>query len=328
MNLKNLIIKKNYKMKAYIYKITSSKTTDFYIGSTIQELKNRFKTHKSDARLGKEKKLYDCMRLYGIENFIIELVEEFDIDNKRDPKLGKKETEYYNKLNPSLNMISPKISQNKEYGKIYRVKYEEDEKLFYIGSTEADLSIRLSQHKSASVDGTTLFYKSMREKGRDNFIIECTEDNVPINELIIRENYWINELKPTLNKNTNLCITEKERDRIKYVKNREKILESVSKRRVLKRDEINSQKLEHYHLNKERILNADKEKRKILRETVFEIYKDSPNFTEDSLNKYKIIELKSIAKKFDLKVSPKVKDALINKILDKQKKMFAGTPFK
>jgi len=139
---------------------------------------------------------------------------------------------------------------------------------------------------------------------------------------------WINELKPTLNKNTNLCITEKERDRIKYVKNREKILESVSKRRVLKRDEINSQKLEHYHLNKERILNADKEKRKILRETVFEIYKDSPNFTEDSLNKYKIIELKSIAKKFDLKVSPKVKDALINKILDKQKKMFAGTPFK
>jgi len=49
-------------MKAYIYKITSSKTTDFYVGSTIQELKNRFKTHKSDARLGKSKKLYECMR--------------------------------------------------------------------------------------------------------------------------------------------------------------------------------------------------------------------------------------------------------------------------
>lgn len=77
-------------MKAYIYKITSSKITDFYIGSTIQELKNRFKTHKSDARLGKSKKLYDYMRQYGIENFIIEVVEEFEIDNKYDKKIGEK----------------------------------------------------------------------------------------------------------------------------------------------------------------------------------------------------------------------------------------------
>ena len=69
-------------MKACIYKISSSKTTDFYIGSTIQELRNRFKTHKSDAKLGKDKKLYDCMREHGIENFNIELVEEFNIDTQ------------------------------------------------------------------------------------------------------------------------------------------------------------------------------------------------------------------------------------------------------
>lgn len=308
-------------MKAYIYRITSSKTTDFYIGSTIQELKNRFKTHKSDARTGKEKKLYECMRLYGIENFIVELVEEFDIDNKRDPKLGQKETEYYNKLNPSLNMKAPNINKENLYGRIYRIKYEEDEKLFYIGSTEKEIKSRLSDHKSASKNGSTPFYNFMRENGTDNFIIECIEDNIPINELITRENYWINELKPTLNKNINLCITEKERDRIKYVKNKEKILERVSKRRILKRDEINKQKLEHYHLNKERISNADKEKRKLLRETVFEIYKESPNFTEESLNKYTVFELKGITKRFGLKVSPKVKDSLIDKILKTQKDM-------
>ena len=118
-------------MKAYIYKITSSKTTDFYIGSTIQELKNRFKTHKSDAKLGKPKKLYDCMRQYGIENFIIEVVEEFEIENKRDPKLGEKETEYYNKVKPTLNMKAPNINKENLYGRIYIIKYEEDEKMFY-----------------------------------------------------------------------------------------------------------------------------------------------------------------------------------------------------
>ena len=41
-----------------------------------------------------------------------------------------------------------------------------------------------------------------------------------------------------------------------------------------------------------------------------------------------MLELKGIAKRFSLKVSPKLKDALINKILDKQKNMFGGTQFK
>ena len=315
-------------MKAYIYKITSSKTTDFYIGSTIQELKNRFKTHKSDAKLGKPKKLYDCMRQYGIENFIIEVVEEFEIENKRDPKLGEKESYYYHKLNPILNMITLRISEIREYGRIYRIKYDENEKLFYIGSTQKELNNRLSAHKSASVNGTTPFYKFMRENGRDNFSIECIEDNILIDQLIVRENYWINELNPTLNKNTNLCITDQERDKIKYVKNKEKILERVYKRRLLKRDEINAQKREHYNKNKERISNADKEKRKLLRETVFEIYKESPNFTEEILSKYTVLELKAIAKRFNLKVSPRIKETLINKILETQKNMFGGTPLK
>lgn len=306
-------------MKAYIYKVTSSKTTDFYVGSTIQELKNRFKTHKSDARLGKSKKLYECMRQYGIENFIIELLEEFEIDNKYDTKIGEKENEYYNKLNPPLNMITPKISEIKEFGRIYRINYKDDEKFFYIGSTKKQLNDRLSAHRSASINGMTPFYKFMREKGKENFNIEYIEDNVPIDKLILRENYWINEIKPTLNKNINLCITEKERDKLKYIKNREKRLEQVNKRRLLKRDEINTQKREHYHLNKEKISNKDKEKRKELRETVFEIYKESPNFTEESLNKYTVFELKGIAKRFGLKVSPKIKDKLINKILDKQR---------
>lgn len=305
-------------MKAYIYKIASSKTDDFYIGSTIQELRNRFKTHKSEAKLGKEKKLYDCMREYGIENFKIELVEEFEIDDKRDPKIGEKELEYYNKLNPTLNMIAPKISEVKDFGKIYRINYDEDKKSFYIGSTELDLQFRLCKHKSAAIKGTTPFYTFMREKGRENFVIECIEDNIPIDRLIIRENYWINELKPTLNKNTNLCMTEKERDRLKYIKNREKRLEQVKQRRIEKRDEINAQKREHYHANKERIAEADKQKRKELKEKEFEIYKESPNFRQEMLNNYTIFELKGFAKRFGLKVSPKLK----NKILDKQKDMF------
>lgn len=222
-------------MKAYIYKISSEKTSDFYIGSTIQDLKNRFKTHRSNAKLGHTKKLYDCMREHSIENFVIEMLEEFEIDNKRDPKLGEKELEYYNKLNPSLNMISPKILKIRSIGRVYCVSFIEDKTMFYIGSTERHIKHRLSCHKSASIKGVTPFYQFMKEKGNENFEINCLEDNIPIEQLIIRENYWISHLKPPLNKNINLCLTEKERDRLKYIKNREKRLKQVSERHSLKK---------------------------------------------------------------------------------------------
>jgi hypothetical protein len=159
----------------------------------------------------------------------------------------------------------------------------------------------------------------MREKGRDTFIIECIEDNIPTSQLIIRENYWISELKPPLNKNTNLCITEKERDRLKYFKNREKRLKQVNDRRLLKRDEINAQKREHYASNREKILDKDREKRKQLQTNENILYNENPKFTESVLGVFTVFQLKGIAKKFGLKTSPKLKSKLIEKILDTQK---------
>lgn len=69
--------------KGRIYKIFNVKTDDIYIGSTIQTLKDRFKAHKSNAKLNKNGLLYDCMRDIGIDAFSIELIEEIDISNKK-----------------------------------------------------------------------------------------------------------------------------------------------------------------------------------------------------------------------------------------------------
>ena len=135
----------------------------------------------------------------------------------------------------------------------------------------------------------------------------------------MRENHWITELDPVLNKNKNLCITEKERDHLKYLKNRDKILKRVTNRRIVKRDEINLQKMEHYYKNSERLAEADKQKRKDLRETKIIPYDQHPNFTEQILTTYTIFDLKIIAKRMGLDRSPKLKDDLIEKILNRQK---------
>jgi hypothetical protein len=238
--------------KAQIYKISNTKTVDIYIGSTIQKLKDRFKAHRSNAKLNKNGKLYDCMRENGIEFFNIELLEEFDYNIKQD--IGIKEKEYYEKLKPTLNMICPTIAIVVKYGRIYKLFNKLKVQDFYIGSTIKKINKRLCDHKSASNNGSTPIYKYMREVGKDNFEIELIEDNILITDLIVRENHWIQELKPILNKNLFLCRTEQERDAAKYQKNKEKVNKRVNLRRIIKRDEINAQKREHYRKNKEQIL--------------------------------------------------------------------------
>jgi len=297
-------------MKANIYKITNCKTDDTYVGSTIQTLNNRFKAHRSNANLNKPGKLYDCMRENGVEHFKIELLEEIDIQSQYE--IGQKEKEYYDLLQPSLNMIAPKINNiSKTLGLIYIVEFIKNKIYFYIGSTTSSIEFRLCQHKSASNTGTTPLYKFMKEHGKDNFSIECLEDNVPITDLISREDYWIKELKPTLNKNTNLTMTEQERDRLKYIKNREKRLRQVHERRLLKRDEINAQKMEHYRKQCEQLENA-----------VIFPYDENPLFTFEILEKKNLLHLKIIARRFSINSFPKLKKDLIQDILLKQKLNF------
>lgn len=242
--------------KAHIYKITNVHTDDIYIGSTIQKIQARFKSHKSNAKNGKKGLLYDCIRENGIENFNIELVEEFNFTYKTE--IGTKEKEYYIKLKPSLNMKIPNICTDTKYGKIYKLFNNLDKDKFYIGSTIKNIKDRLSIHKSASNTYNTPLYKYINEIGKEHFRIELIEDNIPNDNIIIRENFWINELKPPLNKNLFLCRTEKERDKAKYENNKEKIKQRVSQRRLIKRDEINAQKREHYAKNKEKILEKQK----------------------------------------------------------------------
>lgn len=242
--------------KAYIYKITNTKTVDIYIGSTIQKIKDRFKSHKSNAKNKNNILLYECMRENGIENFNVELLEKFSFSNKEE--IGIKEKEYYLKLIPSLNMKVPNICIQKEFGRIYKLFNSLDKAHFYVGSTIKSINDRLSAHKSASNNTNTPVYKYMNEIGKENFAIELVEDNIPNDNLIIRENHWINELKPPLNKNIFLCRTEQERDKAKYENNKEKIKKRVNERRIIKRDEINAQKREHYAKNKETILSKQK----------------------------------------------------------------------
>jgi group I intron endonuclease len=85
---------------SYIYKITNLITNKIYVGYTSKTLNIRFYQHKYDAlKENKDKShLHNSMRKYGVENFKIEEIYQFD-ENKESWKELEK---YYIKILKSL----------------------------------------------------------------------------------------------------------------------------------------------------------------------------------------------------------------------------------
>ena len=69
-------------MNGFIYKITNTINNKVYIGKTLLSIEERFKQHKHDSQRNYEEQrpLYQAMRKYGIDVFIVELVEECPIE--------------------------------------------------------------------------------------------------------------------------------------------------------------------------------------------------------------------------------------------------------
>ena len=85
---------------SYIYKITNLVNGKKYIGQTSLSIQERFKQHIHDAskKYYNHRPLYDAFNKYGIENFIIEELEECNIK-----EVNQKEIEYINKYNTYHN---------------------------------------------------------------------------------------------------------------------------------------------------------------------------------------------------------------------------------
>ena len=66
----------------YIYKITNILNGKMYIGKTSSTIESRWKEHREDAtsRSKEHRPLYSAIQKYGIDNFIIEQVEEVPND--------------------------------------------------------------------------------------------------------------------------------------------------------------------------------------------------------------------------------------------------------
>lgn len=72
-------------IKGYIYKITNRVNNKVYIGQTKYTIEHRWKQHLRAFKEGRNNSLYKAMLKYGIDSFIIEPLEEVEI-NKLDER--------------------------------------------------------------------------------------------------------------------------------------------------------------------------------------------------------------------------------------------------
>lgn len=97
---------------------------------------------------------------------------------------------------------------------VYRL-FNEDQELFYIGSTKMTLRKRMNNHRAAAKGGSSSrLHQAMRESGPENWQIEVLEQVPSANELKEKEQEFIDELSPPLNENRAYGIDE-ERSRVR-----------------------------------------------------------------------------------------------------------------
>tara|TARA_R110002126_G_scaffold279322_1_gene426197 strand:- start:2507 stop:3076 length:570 start_codon:yes stop_codon:yes gene_type:complete len=137
----------------------------------------------------------------------------------------------------------------------------------YVGSTK-NLIERQKKHNRnlRNENYNYLLYKKCREYKIEKIILELIEDEVEEEDLKIREQFYIDKLKPTLNSlrafttEEDTKLMDKEWHKKNYENNKEKVLEKVKEYQQNNKEKVKIQKKEWYENNKEKINEKLKEK--------------------------------------------------------------------
>jgi len=123
----------NKYLNGKIYKITNNLNNDIYIGSTCQNLKQRFQCHIRRYKQfinNKTNKLtvFDLFIKYGVNNCKIELIELYNCNSKNELELKEG---YYIKNNNCVNKYIAGRSKQ-QYRIDNKEKIKNNKKIYYI----------------------------------------------------------------------------------------------------------------------------------------------------------------------------------------------------
>lgn len=175
-----------------IYSITNIQNKKVYIGKTIRPLQVRWNEHKKDMYNPdkNDNKLYRAMNKYGVENFIIEILEE----NIPNDILGQKEQDYiklydsyYNGYNSTLSGEGESCVDIEELKKLYALGKSYSEIAKITGHTSKTVSTRLRQENLQS----PYLHKGYLNKGKQICFNDQIFDSLTLLAKYLQENIEI-----------------------------------------------------------------------------------------------------------------------------------------
>ena len=136
---------------AYIYKITNVVNNKCYIGKTVLSIEERFLQHKRDSRKRRFEKrpLYNAFNKYGVDNFIIEEIEECSHESvsEREQYWICFYNSYYNGYNAALGGEGKLCFDYKEIYDLWQNGLQVQEIKQLIGCSYDTIRSALNQYK-------------------------------------------------------------------------------------------------------------------------------------------------------------------------------------
>lgn len=188
-----------------IYKITNTINNKCYIGMSIR-LKTRFKRHLKELKDGSHPNKYLCRAFnkYGIENFDIEVLEQFNtITQKELLKNEIKYIKYYNSLENGYNMMLDNSTHFKKLNKtekhIEKNRKSQSKAIFSFNRFTGEFFEEFSSLTEAAIFfNTSTTNISGVCKGRLNYIkdhVFCYKEEYDLNKDYSKPKYWSKGLK-------------------------------------------------------------------------------------------------------------------------------------
>lgn len=236
---------------ASIYAIRSHQTDDIYIGSTCNDIKTRFRSHKGAYKswLKGAYAYYASFELLQYDDAYVELIEKYPCNDKRE--LEKREGEIIRETENCINKVVAGRTRKEYYNyhkenntKIYQKilqQTREYKKKRYDNQTDEEKKEYYEEHKD-------IILKKAKEKYKNNYsnIIKKIKEYQEENKEKIKE-YQKKYHK-------------KNREKAKEYEQRPEVKERRKEYREKNKEERNQKLRKYYQENKEKIKEKRKEK--------------------------------------------------------------------
>jgi hypothetical protein len=160
-----------------IYRIQPANGLECYVGSTFNELRHRFKSHKYEYCKWKDEKatkttVYELFEKYGVDSCKAMVIKQYEVEDRRHLEVYEtiwiKKLKAINKNEPCGGLL--KKERDKEYKKQYREANKEvvkKQRKQYHEVNKEKINERMKQYREANREKINERMKQYREANRE-----------------------------------------------------------------------------------------------------------------------------------------------------------------